>query len=72
MPYPRRLRLLAWPLALGLRPTDLAPYVSPADLLAEPPPFAPAVGRPRMSVALLAGCVQRVLFGGSTPMPLTR
>jgi glycolate oxidase iron-sulfur subunit len=63
MTHPRRLRLLAWPLTLGFRPNDLAPHVSPADLMAEPPPFAPAAGPPRMSVALLAGCVQRVLFG---------
>ena len=64
MTHPRRLRLLSWPLALGLRPPiDLVPRVSSADLIAEPPPFAPSAGPPRMSVALLAGCVQRVLFG---------
>jgi glycolate oxidase iron-sulfur subunit len=63
MTHPSRLRALSWPLALGFQASDLAPHVSSADLLAEPPPFAPSVGPPRMSVALLAGCVQRVLFG---------
>src|SRR5437764_9748670 len=32
--HPRLLRTLSWPLARGLRPSSLAPRVSPADLRA--------------------------------------
>ncbi|HYW28278.1 MAG TPA: (Fe-S)-binding protein [Gaiellales bacterium] len=64
VPRPRLLRALSWPLALGLRPSALAPRVSAADLRAAPPPFtAAAGGEPRMRVALLSGCAQRVFFG---------
>src|ERR1700758_2634487 len=54
VPRPRLLRALSWPLALGLRPTALAPRVTRADLRAGPPPLTPAAGERRMSVALLA------------------
>ena len=64
VPRPRLLRALSWPLALGLRPSSLAPRVSPADLRARPPAFTRAAGgEARMQVALLSGCAQRVYFG---------
>jgi len=62
-PHPRRLRAVSWPLALGIRPSRLAPRVSFADMRAAPDPVTPARGGRRMSVALLQGCVQRVFFG---------
>ena len=62
-PHPRRLRAVSWPLALGIRPSRLAPRVSFADMRAAPDPVTPARGERRMSVALLQGCVQRVFFG---------
>jgi glycolate oxidase iron-sulfur subunit len=64
VPRPRLLRALSWPLALGLRPSSLAPRVSAADLRTAPPAFTAASGgQPRMRVALLSGCAQRVFFG---------
>ncbi|HET6849181.1 MAG TPA: (Fe-S)-binding protein [Gaiellales bacterium] len=64
VPRPRLLRALSWPLALGVRPSALAPRVSAADLRASPPPFtAASAGAARMRVALLSGCAQRVFFG---------
>jgi glycolate oxidase iron-sulfur subunit len=64
VPRPRLLRALSWPLALGLRPSALAPRVTAADLRAAPPAFtAAAGGDARLRVALLAGCAQRVYFG---------
>ena len=63
VPRPRLLRALSWPLALGLRPSALAPRVTRADLRAGAPALTAAAGERRMSVALLAGCVQRVYFG---------
>jgi glycolate oxidase iron-sulfur subunit len=62
-PRPRLLRALAWPLALGLRPSPLAPRVSRADLRARPARLTPARGEVRMRAAMLEGCVQRVFFG---------
>jgi glycolate oxidase iron-sulfur subunit len=64
VPRPRLLRALSWPLALGVRPSALAPRVTASDLRAAPPEFSAAAGgAPRMRVALLSGCAQRVLFG---------
>ena len=63
VPRPRLLRMIAWPLALGIRPFALAPRVRPADLRARPERTTPAVGERRMTAALLEGCVQRALFG---------
>ncbi|MDX6591283.1 MAG: glycolate oxidase iron-sulfur subunit [Gaiellales bacterium] len=62
-PRPRLLRALSVPLALGIRPSALAPRLRFADLRAAPPHHTPAMGDQRLSVALLAGCVQRVWFG---------
>jgi glycolate oxidase iron-sulfur subunit len=62
-PHPRRLRAVSWPLALGIRPSRLAPRVTLADMRAAPDPVTPSRGERRMSVALLSGCVQRVFFG---------
>ncbi|MDQ2908491.1 MAG: (Fe-S)-binding protein [Candidatus Eremiobacteraeota bacterium] len=84
LPYPKRLRAIAVPLALyassgmralvrrsGLRrllpPTlaqleRLAPSVHVAELRESLPLFTPARGTRRGSVALVAGCVQRVFF----------
>jgi len=62
-PRPRLLRAVSWPLALGIRPTALAPRLSPSDLRAAPPALTAARGERRLSVALLSGCVQRVYFG---------
>ncbi len=62
-PRPRLLRALAWPLALGLRPSPLAPRVSRADLRTRPARLTPARGEVRMRAAMLEGCVQRVFFG---------
>ncbi len=63
IPRPRLLRLMSWPLALGVRPFALAPRVRPADLRARPERTTPAAGERRMTAALLEGCVQRALFG---------
>jgi glycolate oxidase iron-sulfur subunit len=63
VPRPGLLRALSWPFALGLRPSAFAPRVTRADLRAAPRALTPASGQRRMSVALLAGCVQRVYFG---------
>jgi glycolate oxidase iron-sulfur subunit len=63
VPRPGLLRALSWPLALGLRPSALAPRVSLDDRRTAPPARTPAQGERRMSVALLAGCAQRVFFG---------
>jgi glycolate oxidase iron-sulfur subunit len=60
---PRLLRGFAWPLALGVRPSRLAPRVRPADLRARTPRLVPARGEVRMRAAMLEGCIQRVLFG---------
>ena len=60
---PRLLRAFAWPLALGVRPSRLAPRVRPADLRARTPRLVPARGEVRMRAAMLEGCIQRVLFG---------
>jgi len=60
---PRLLRAFAWPLALGVRPSRLAPRVRPADLRARTPRLVAARGEVRMRAAMLEGCVQRVLFG---------
>lgn len=70
LPYPGRFRLAAR-LALALRPAGgllprrwrwllelMPPRLPPAE---RPPRRVPARGRPRARVALLAGCVQRVL-----------
>ena len=62
-PRPRRLRAMSWPLALGIRPCALAPRVQPPTCAPRPIRTTPARGERRMSVALLQGCVQRVLFG---------
>lgn len=77
LPYPARLRLLAWPMKLATvikqRPTLLAllpPRLRALTLLA--PASAPArdvaehsasVGASRARVGLITGCVQRVFFG---------
>ena len=66
VPRPRLLRALSWPLALGLRPVAMAPRVTLSDLRAAPPVLTAAAGNRRMSVALLAGCVQQVYFGRVT------
>jgi glycolate oxidase iron-sulfur subunit len=63
VPRPRLLRALSWPLALGLRPSPLAPRLSLGDLRAAPPAMTGSRGPRRMSVALLSGCAQRVFFG---------
>jgi len=63
VPRPGLLRALSWPLALGLRPSALAPRMTRADLRAAPPTLTRASGECVMSVALLVGCVQRVYFG---------
>ncbi len=62
-PRPRLVRALAWPLALGIRPTALAPRVSWSDLRTAPPRDLAARGAQRAHVGLLEGCVQRALFG---------
>jgi glycolate dehydrogenase iron-sulfur subunit len=62
-PRPRLLRALSVPLALGIRPAALAPRLRLRDLRAAAPPHTPATGEQRLSVALLAGCVQRAWFG---------
>jgi glycolate oxidase iron-sulfur subunit len=63
LPRPGLLRVLAWPLALGLRPHPLAPRPRRLDLSARPPAETPANGASRLTAGLLAGCVQRVFFG---------
>ena len=63
LPRPGLLRLAAWPLALGVRPAELAPRVTAADLRIAPPRRTAAAGETRMTAALLEGCVQRVFFG---------
>jgi len=64
VPRPRLLRALSWPLALGIRPSALAPRVSASDLRAAPPAYtAAAGGSASLRVALLSGCAQRVFFG---------
>jgi glycolate oxidase iron-sulfur subunit len=63
MPRPRLLRALSVPLALGVRPSSLAPRLRLSDLRAAPAERLPARGEQRLSVALLAGCVQRAWFG---------
>jgi glycolate oxidase iron-sulfur subunit len=70
-PHPRRLRV-----ALGLAPAGrylpmpgwLRPLVAiapPWRSSEAPPELTPAEGEARARVGLLAGCVQRVLFGGT-------
>jgi glycolate oxidase iron-sulfur subunit len=65
VPYPRRLRL-----ALALTPPRLPGPLRPFAALkppwrsaVRPPEVTPAVGKRRMRVGLLLGCVQRVVFG---------
>jgi len=65
VPYPRRLRL-----ALALAPPRLPGPLAPFAALKPPwrsvqrlPEVTPAVGRKRLRVGLLLGCVQRVVFG---------
>ncbi|GAC1618887.1 MAG: heterodisulfide reductase-related iron-sulfur binding cluster [Vulcanimicrobiaceae bacterium] len=43
---------------------NLAPPLTVAQLTAKLPPFTPAVGTRRGTVAVVAGCVQRVFFPG--------
>jgi glycolate oxidase iron-sulfur subunit len=62
-PRPGLLRVLAWPLAAGIRPHPLAPRLRPADLRAAPPRRTAARPPQRMTVGLLEGCVQRVVGG---------
>jgi len=62
-PRPRLLGALSLPLALGIRHSALAPRIGFADLRAAPPSRVQASGERRLSVALLAGCVQRAWFG---------
>ena len=65
VPYPRRLRF-----ALALAPPRLPGPLAPLAALKPPwrsarrlPEVTPPVGRRRMRVGLLLGCVQRVVFG---------
>jgi glycolate oxidase iron-sulfur subunit len=65
VPHPRRLRL-----ALALTPPRLPGPLAPFASLRPPwrsarriPEVTPAVGKRRMRVGLLLGCVQRVVFG---------
>jgi glycolate dehydrogenase iron-sulfur subunit len=65
VPHPRRLRL-----ALALTPPRLPGPLAPLAALKPPwrsatlpPEVTPAVGKRRIRVALLLGCVQRVVFG---------
>ena len=69
LPHPRRMRATLplaqvgrlLPLPAALRPfAELAPAWRSSDAPAE---VTPAEGRRRLRVGLLAGCVQRVLFG---------
>jgi len=69
LPHPRRMRA-ALPLArLGRRlplPGPLKPFAQlalPWRATEAPPEVTPAAGKRRLRVGLLAGCVQRVLFG---------
>ena len=65
VPYPRRLRL-ALALTPPRLPGPLAPFARlrpPWRSAALPPEVTPAVGKKRLRVGLLLGCVQRVVFG---------
>ena len=79
LPYPSRLRLAMVPLVIfgpllralaGVLPRRLrsliavAPQPSLASLMMTAPVHTPAVGPPRMKVAMLTGCVQRLAFAG--------
>ena len=77
LPYPSRLRLAMVPLVIfgpllralaGVLPRRLrsllavAPQPSLASMTTNAPVHTPAVGPPRMQVAVLTGCVQRLAF----------
>jgi glycolate oxidase iron-sulfur subunit len=65
VPHPRRLRL-ALALAPPRLPGPLAPFAAlkpPWRSARQVPEVTPPVGRKRMRVGLLLGCVQRVVFG---------
>ena len=79
LPYPRRLKILAWPATLAslvrrsrvlthllsMLPAGLANLIAlaPARDVEELPERTPAVGVRRSTVGLVTGCVQRVFFG---------
>jgi glycolate oxidase iron-sulfur subunit len=77
LPYPARLRVLAWPMSMARfikrRPGLLAllpPRLRALTALApdsaparDVPEYSPARGATRQRVGLLTGCVQRVFFG---------
>jgi len=79
LPYPSRLRLAMAPLVIlgpllralaGVLPRRLrsliavAPQPTLASLTTTAPEHTAAVGAPRMTVAVLTGCVQRLAFAG--------
>jgi glycolate oxidase iron-sulfur subunit len=69
LPYPARLRLLAFPIKLlraigGILPAAIGSLVAsaPPVTFADVPETTPAVGERRRRVGLVTGCVQRAFF----------